>query len=176
MKIVRCLLALSVVCLLCGKSLAADSGTPDSSPPKRAPGAGMGGPLELLRGLNLSTEQKAKFGQIMKEFGPKFKEASEKMSSVYTDEQKAAIKEAVQKARDDGKNFQEIRKVVENAVKLTPEQQTKFDDAKKDIESVQKDLREKMMDILTPEQKEQVEKKLKDRAAEGGKKPADSSK
>jgi Spy/CpxP family protein refolding chaperone len=178
MKVLTSVFAVALALLATGKLLAADPPTPDSSAPKRGPRLGPGGGgLDFLKGLDLTDDQKAKLGDLMKEFRPKFKETSAKMAGIYTDEQKAAIKEAVQKARADGKNFQEIRKAVEDAVKPTPEQETKLKEARKEIESVQKELREKVMAILTPEQKEKVEKKIKEHEAAGDtKKPSDSSK
>ena len=163
MKIFGAVLTLALGLLASSNLLAADPSQPDSPPPKRAPR--LGGPtggLDFLRGLDLSAEQKAKLADVMKEYGPKFKETSEKMRDIYTDEQKAAIKEAVAKARADGKNFIETRKAVEDAVKPTPEQQAKLDSIRKDMEGVQKEIRGKVMDILTPEQKELVEKKIKE--------------
>jgi Spy/CpxP family protein refolding chaperone len=176
MRILSSALAMALALLATGKLLAADPAQPDSSPPKRAPRFGAGG-LDFLQGLELTDDQKAKLASLKQEFLPKFKETSEKMAAIYTDEQKAAIREAAKAARAAGKSFQEMRKVMEDAAKPTPEQQTKIDAIRKDIEGVQKELREKVTAILTPEQREMVEKKMKEKAAAGDpKKPADSSK
>ena len=75
-----------------------------------------------------------------------------------TDEQKKASKEAMDKARADGKRGKEVWDAGQAAVKLTPEQKTKMDEAKKASEALDKELREKVDAFLTQEQKDQLKK------------------
>ena len=57
----------------------------------------------MVRGLTLTDEQKTKVAELKKEYDPKFKENRAKFEGIMTDEQKKASKEAMDKARADGK-------------------------------------------------------------------------
>jgi Spy/CpxP family protein refolding chaperone len=176
MRILSSALAMCLVVLAVGNLMADDPAPPNTTPSKRGPRMGMG-PLEFIQGLDLTDDQKAKLSSLREEYRPKFKETSEKMAALYTPEQKQALKDALKSLRGSGKDPQEIRKAIEEAVKPTPEQQTKMAEIRKEIEGVQKELREKVMALLTPEQKEMVEKKIKEKeSGSDSKKPADTSK
>jgi Spy/CpxP family protein refolding chaperone len=112
----------------------------------------------MVMGLTLTDVQKTKVAELKKEYDPKFKESREKLDSILTEEQKKARKEAVDKARADGKQGKEAWDAAVAAVKLTPEQQKKMDEAKKASDALDKEVREKVEALLTPEQKEQQKK------------------
>ena len=129
-------------------------------------------PKALLEGLELSDEQKVKLEEIAKEMKAPVVEARKAMDSLLTDEQKEARKAAQAKAKEEGKTPREAQKAVDEALKLTPEQQEKMAKAKEKQAEVQKQIRDKVMEILTPEQRTAVEEKMKkSRGAEakGGK-------
>jgi Spy/CpxP family protein refolding chaperone len=131
---------------------------------ERRRGGREGGPPNFSRvdmmvmGLTLTDDQKTKVAELKKVYDPKFKENRTKMESILTDEQKKARKEAMDKARADGKKFKGVWDAGQAAVKLTPEQQTKWDEAKKAGDALEKEVREKVDAFLTPEQKEQQKK------------------
>jgi len=156
MRAVRVVLILAVALLIASSALAQEKKKREG----RRGGPG-GDPLAfLLRDLNLSDEQKAKIEDVRKEFGPKQAEAQKKRESILTDEQKKARDEAMKSARDAGKSRQEAFAAVQEAMKLTDEQKSKMADARKAAEEITKEMREKVMSILTPEQKEKVEKRI----------------
>jgi hypothetical protein len=71
-----------------------------------------------LPGIEFSQDQQAKVETIRKEFLPKLTENQRKWAGVIAAEQVRARQEAFQKARDAGKQGQELRDAVEAAVKL----------------------------------------------------------
>jgi Spy/CpxP family protein refolding chaperone len=129
---------------------------------KRERKSGRGGfdPVQMmLRGLTLTDEQKAKVEDVKKEFAPKLEEARKKMD-VLTPDQKKARDEAMKKAKEEGKSEREIRRAGFAAVTLTDEQKSKQAEAGKGMRALIEQERAKIMEILTPEQKAEVEKRM----------------
>ncbi len=155
MKIVSTLLALAVALTIVGK-LAAD----DTAPAKPRHHA-MPSPFDVLKGLNLTDEQKAKVDDLKKEYGPKLKEAHQKLECLLTADQKKAREEAVKEAKAAGKKGPEVWKAAEAAVKLTDDQKAQM----KKAHALGKEVREKIKAILTPEQQEALKKKFEKRKA-----------
>ena len=117
-----------------------------------------------VAGLTLTDDQKTSLTDLKKEYGPKLVAAIKKMD-VKTPEQKKATAEAVKEAKAAGKKGKELHQAVDAAVTLTDEQKTQLADAKKDVGALEKELRQKVMSVLTPEQKEQVKKAHKAKKA-----------
>lgn len=118
----------------------------------------------MLRGLELTDEQKEAIAPIDKEFGPKFAELNKSRQGLMTEEQKKAVNEIRAKARESKeKPTAELRKALQEAMKLNPEQQKQA----KEIQAAQAKLRTdylaKVDVILTDAQKE----KLKSRRGAG---------
>lgn len=113
----------------------------------------------LTQGLTLTAEQKEKFAPICKELGPKFKEAMKK-GDVLTPDQKKAAAAAAKEAKAAGKSPKDVMAAGAAAVTLTDEQKAKKAEAQKEITPLEKELREKVLAVLTPDQQEQVKKKL----------------
>jgi Spy/CpxP family protein refolding chaperone len=156
MRVVRVVLILAVALLMALPVLAQEKKKREG---KRG-GPGFDPLAMMLRDLNLSDEQKAKVEDVKKEFGPKLAEVRKKMDGVFTEENKKDRAEAEKAAKDAGKSPREVAAAARDAVKLTDEQKTKLAEVRKTMEEVNKDMREKVMSILTPEQKEQVEKRI----------------
>ena len=123
-------------------------------------------PKRVTAGLTLTAEQKAKMDELCKDLGPKLMTIMKKMDTL-TPEQKKAQAEAMKAARDAGKKGKEAADAVAAALKLTDEQKAKQAEMRKEMAPLEKELREKVMAVLTSEQKEQLKKK-----AEGAKKAA----
>lgn len=173
MKLVSTVLALAVSMVLVG-SLSADQEKkgPDGKHPQRP----MAQRWEMFRGLNLSDDQKAKVAELRKEYALKFKEAWGKVDAVLTEEQKNARTEAMKVAKAAGTEVREAWTKVKEAVKLTDEQKAKMAELRKEGAALRNELREKMVALLTPEQKEKLEKHreaMTDRAPKAGKKHRD---
>jgi Spy/CpxP family protein refolding chaperone len=117
----------------------------------------------MLAEIELTAEQKAKLEALKKEMGPKLMEARKKTEGILTEEQRNARAEAQKAARAAGKTGQEARAAAEAAVKLTDEQKTKMAAARKAAGELQRQVRDKVMALLTPEQKETIKAKMKER-------------
>lgn len=128
--------------------------------------------MRMFRGLEFSDEQKEQFKELREQFDPKFKEFGEKMKNILTDEQKQARAEARKEAVEAGKKGKEMWDAVQGAVKLTDEQKEQFADLQKQMRELRKEMREKTMEILTPEQKEILKKRFEKRQKHKKDKPA----
>ena len=162
MKSVRTVLTLAVALLIAGSALAAEKrkGKAAKKPPAPAIEA-----LRMIEKLDLTADQKAKIEEIRKECGPKVAEAQKKLDEILTAEQRRARAEAAKEAKAAGKKGKEAQQAVDEAMKLTDEQKDKMAEARKAMAALQKEIRGKVMDLLTAEQKENLKK-----AQKGGKK------
>ena len=115
---------------------------------------------QMTKNLTLTDDQKTKLEGFEKEFGPKMVDAA-KAGDVLTPEQKKARHEAEKAAKAAGKKGKDFKQAVDDATKVTPEQKTKIDDAAKQLKGLQKDLRDKVLSVLTDEQKDQLKPKKK---------------
>ncbi len=116
---------------------------------------------EWLADIELSEDQKTKLGEITKEFAPKFAELQKKTDAVFTEEQRRARQEAMQKARQEGKTGAELREQVAKVVTPTPEQREQLEKIQGQRKELTQKLREAVMSILTDEQKQAVQAKMK---------------
>jgi hypothetical protein len=106
-----------------------------------------------LPGIEFSQEQQAKVEAIRKEFLPKLTENQRKWAGVITAEQVRARQEAFQKARDAGKEGQELRDAVEAAVKLTAEQKKQQATLLEERNKLVSGIRDQLTALLTDEQR-----------------------
>ena len=118
-------------------------------------------PEKMLEGIDLTAEQKAKLEELKKESGPKIQEVRKQMQGIVTDEQRKARAEAMKAAKAAGKKGKEVQEAVETAAKLTDEQKAETAAARKAMGEFQKQLRERVLGLLTPEQKETIKEKMK---------------
>jgi Spy/CpxP family protein refolding chaperone len=112
---------------------------------------------KILAGVTLSEEQKAKLEDIKKEFVPKFDEVQKK-ADVITPEQKKEREAKRKELKATGKKGRELTQAVEAAVPLTDAQKAQVAEAKKARRVLEKQLRQKVLAILTPEQQDQLKK------------------
>ncbi len=96
MRCVASVLALAVALTFVGKLSAAD----DQASPAKSHHHAMMAPWDILNGLTLTADQKAKVKELGKEYRPKFKAA---FDSILTDEQKKARDDAVSAAKANSK-------------------------------------------------------------------------
>ena len=120
----------------------------------------------VVAGLTLTDDQKAKLDTLKKEFDPKLTEAMKK-TDVLTPEQKKAREAAAKAANAAGKTKKEINQAVAAAVTLTAQQKGQQAEAKKQMSTLERELREGVMAALTAEQKEQLKTKPKERKKPG---------
>ena len=164
LKAVTTVLALVVSLAMVGNLPAQDGGRRQGRHDGRhahqfTPGrGGFEGIERMLKSLNLTDEQKAKLAELKKEYAPKFKEAAGKLEGILTAEQKKARDEAVKTAKEAGKKPGEVWRAGMEAVKLTDDQKAKLKDARTAMQDLRKEVHEKVMGLLTPEQKEELKK------------------
>jgi Spy/CpxP family protein refolding chaperone len=167
MRFATAMLALAVSIVMVGNLWAAEEKTRPQPP--HPMGLMMFERLETMKGLNLTDDQKAKLDALKKEYGPKLKEAQAKTDGILTADQKKARDEAIKEAQTSGKRGREVWEGVQAAMKLTDEQKTKMAEARREMGPLGRQVREKIMAILTPEQKEILQK---ERPRMGGAAPA----
>jgi Spy/CpxP family protein refolding chaperone len=158
MRVVASMLALAVALTFVGKLMAADEAAPKAKPHQH------GAALGVLKGVDLTAEQKKQVAAVMKEYAPKLKEMHQKVDGILTAEQKKAREEAVTEAKAAGKKGADLYKAIHGAVKLTAEQKAQMGEVRKEMSAVQKEMNAKLLDLLTPEQKEQLKAKAKSKA------------
>ncbi len=118
-------------------------------------------PTQLPRQIELSDEQKTKIADIEKKYADKLKEAQDKAK--LTDEQTAARRAAMTKAREDGKSFEEMRTIMTEAVKLTDEQKK----GQEALTALTKEITTEVEGVLTDEQKAKL-KEIREQAGQRG--------
>ncbi|NOX57021.1 MAG: M3 family metallopeptidase [Planctomycetes bacterium] len=123
---------------------------------------------QWLKDIELSDEQKAKVDELRKEFAPKFAALRKEQNEILTPEQKKARRDALRKAKQEGKSFREAAKEIAKSMNLTDEQKEKMAEIAKKRKELTAELREKLLTILTDEQKA----KLPKRGVRRGKKAA----
>lgn len=109
--------------------------------------------LFTLPGIEFSKDQQAKVDALRKEYTPKLAENMRKWNTILTEEQMQARREAFQKARDAGKEGQELRDAVNKAVKLTDEQLKQQAAIQKERDEMLAEIRGKITGLLTDEQR-----------------------
>jgi Spy/CpxP family protein refolding chaperone len=102
-----------------------------------------------LRELDLTDGEAAKIGDIRKEYRPKIEQALQQLQGLLSDEQKKAREEALKA----GKNRREVLQ----ALNLSDEQRQKVQAVGKDVATLVREEMEKIRDVLSAEQKEQLQ-------------------
>jgi len=103
--------------------------------------------------IKLSEEQTAKVEELKKSEGPKVAELQKKLDDLLTADQKAARKEAMAKAKADGKKGKEAQAAVEEALKLNDEQKKQRSELQAEMSKLQLSIKQQIHGLLTDEQK-----------------------
>lgn len=157
MKVVRTVLVLVAALAISNSLFAAEGKKREKKAPKAPVCPATQRVDKIVAGLTLTDEQKTKLDAVKKEFGPKMTEAM-KQGEVLTPEQKKARDEAAKAAKAAGKKGKEVGEAVAAAVKLTDDQKAKQATARKQMGGLEKELRAKVMEVLTPEQRDTIKK------------------
>jgi len=107
-------------------------------------------------GVALTADQQAKLDALNKEFGPKLAACRKEASGIITTDQKKARAAAFKAAKAAGKEGKELRAVTGAAFNVSEDQKTKLAECKKAMGTLQKEVRSKMVSILTKDQKAQL--------------------
>jgi len=108
--------------------------------------------------ITLTDEQKTKLADLQKEYTPKLEEAAKKHKAIMTPEREKTAAEAHKKAVADGKKGKEVQAAVNEALKLSKEEQEQL----KEGHHLMGEINKKKMGLLTAEQKEQLKPKPKE--------------
>ncbi|MGO9108115.1 MAG: Spy/CpxP family protein refolding chaperone [Thermoguttaceae bacterium] len=119
-----------------------------------------------VEGLDLSDDQKEKLGKVRDDFEAKRQAIHEKLAEVLTEDQKQVAKDAMESAKQSGKKGRGFYQSLEASLKLTDEQKQKMEPIGKELQTLVDDAMKQVMEVLTPEQKETLQKKI----GSGGKK------
>lgn len=109
--------------------------------------------FQLPKEITLTSEQQAKLDELKKEYGPKLAELQKKADDLLSPEQKQARRDAFAKARSEKLKGKQQREAVVAAMKLPPDVQTKYDAAQKELQEKVTEVRGKIAEFLTDEQK-----------------------
>jgi hypothetical protein len=115
--------------------------------------------------IKLSEEQEKKIAALKKEYGPKFDEIQKKSAKIMTPERQKAAGEAAQKAIKEGKKGKEVQEAVEEAMKLTKEEKDQLNEINLSSIKLFGEAQKKAREVLTDEQREQLQPKPKDKPA-----------
>ncbi len=118
--------------------------------------------LKRLEGVELTETQKEQIQKIAAEFEPKLQAARKKVTEATPEDQRKARREALAKAKAEGKKPNEVLA----AFKATPEQQA----AQKEAKELFGAFNQKVNEVLTKEQKQTLRKSRK---GAGEKKPGE---
>lgn len=157
----RCLLqvvlGLSLSFVIVGSGVAAEKKAKKTRP---SPAAAV---FAVPAAIELTDDQKTKLEELKKEHEPKLTEAFEKRDGVLTAEQKKARADAQKAAKSAGKKGKDAKAAVDAAVSLTEEQKKNLAEAEKSLGELQKTVRGKIQELLTPEQREAIAKAKKEK-------------
>ena len=145
---------LSCAGLMIAFTLSAGSADAAKEKGKKKGAEGAASPVFTIpKEITLTADQQAKLDEIKKEKGPKIADLTKKLDSVLTDEQKSARKEAVAKAKTDGKKGKDAAAAVDEALKLTDEQKKHRSELQPELAKLQLSIKEQIHGLLTDDQK-----------------------
>ena len=163
----RIVLTLSLVALLGSSLLAAEAQKKGRKGKQgqqaRKPSVARTLPKEVQS--TLDDEQKKQIALLDKEFGPKLAEFAKKKAAILTPEQMKAQAAARKAGTEAGKKAKELRALVDAATKATEEQKKQLAELTKEQAPLQKIIREKLLALLTDEQKAKIPKRTGGKAA-----------
>jgi hypothetical protein len=153
----RCL---SVAALALGFAAAVSAEEKKADDKKPAPFAAM---FAFPKTITLTEDQQKKLDELKKEFTPKFTELKTKVDPIMTADRVKAQKEAVEKAKADGKKGKDVADAGTAALKLTEAETKTLAETKAANAKINAELTKKKMEILTDEQKKALQPKPKDK-------------
>lgn len=106
----------------------------------------------------LTDEQKKSIGDLRKEYAPKLREINMKRTKIVSREKLQAANKARQEARKNGTKGAELQKVFQDALGLNDEQKKEMAAVNKEQQTLNQEIRGKLLKLLTDEQKEKLPK------------------
>lgn len=127
---------------------------------KQSIASGLARSFTLPGGMTVSDEQKAALKKLSDELGPKLADLTEKHASILTEERRAARDAAIKEARESGKDRQAATDAVAAAMKMTDAEKTQLPELDQSLRDLNQQIRDRMMALLTAEQKAELEKRF----------------
>ncbi|HJT77929.1 MAG TPA: hypothetical protein VJ739_12070 [Gemmataceae bacterium] len=128
---------------------------------KKAPAKSSDAAFRFPKQIQPTDEQKAKLGELEKEYGSQLEAIDARIAAVMTPERQKTAAEARKKAAAEGKKGKEVREAVATALNLPEEDKAKLKEAMADRGKLMKEINAKKMGLLTDEQKAQLKSKPK---------------
>ncbi len=123
--------------------------------------------IRLPDGLTLSEEQQTGLESLRKAYGPRLLAVLKAMSDVITPEQKQAAATARAAAIADGKEPAEVDLISQSALGLTAAQRAARQKVAIEQAALRTEVVEKLRNLLTPEQRAEVERRKKEAETKG---------
>lgn len=149
----RTLLVLSVMIGFLTSLPALGQETPDQQ--NRRPAGGVR-EIFSVPGVELSADQSARIAELRKQYAPQLAALQRKHATVLTDEQRRARREAMQVARDAGKNFREAAEAADAAARLTAGQKQQISEAQGELRELVGKVQSEVRALLTDQQRAQL--------------------
>jgi hypothetical protein len=109
-----------------------------------------------LEKANLTDEQKKQIDEIKAKYSAPVAEARTAINGVMTKEQRQARQAATAKAREEGKKGEELKAAVDASLTLSEEQKKSLADAEAKMKTLQTEIRQAVLAVLTDEQKQSL--------------------
>ena len=112
--------------------------------------------FELPASIELTAEQQEKVAKLKEQYAPKLAESQKKINAIVSADQRKAQQEAEKAAKAAGKKGREAREEGIAALKLSPEEKAKYEQARSEQQQIQNEARTALRAVLTPEQKAEL--------------------
>ena len=113
----------------------------------------------LPKEIQLTDEQKEKVAALKSELGPKLLELVKQQNAILTDEQKQAQRDFFKEAKESGrKRDKSFQQELTQVLKLTDDQKKEMAENRKAQGQLRRQIKEKLADLLTDEQRAQLPK------------------
>lgn len=109
--------------------------------------------------VNLTDEQKKGLKALQTEYAAELTTLTEKRDAIMTDERKAAVQAVYKEAQESKKDRQALGAALDAALKLTEAEKSELSETQQKLNELQRSINEKKLALLTPEQKQEFEKK-----------------
>jgi Spy/CpxP family protein refolding chaperone len=123
--------------------------------------------------IQLDEGQEKKLAELRKQYTPKLQSLNEERQQIVSREKMQEANRARREARQAGKNRREVNDAFVNALGLSDDQKTKWEGLQKKQQELNQEVRGKIAEFLTAEQKESFnigKKKAKKKGKKKGKK------
>jgi hypothetical protein len=155
-SLLRCLSVSALALLVLGAVSAEEKKKADDKKP-----AAFAAVFAFPKAVTLSDDQQKKVEELKKEYTPKLEEMQKKLAGIMTPERQKAQKEALDKAKADGKKGKDLTEAGMAALKLTEAESKQLAETRTAQTKLTDEIKKKKMELLTEEQKKALQPKPK---------------